>query len=117
MTNTLNTPAEALEMQYPLRVRAFHADTSGGAGQHPGGGGIRRVIEALAPCEGTILSDRRTTQPYGLQGGQHAGAGHNLHHSASSSTPLAGKCHVRLAPGDRLEIRTPGGGGWGAPNA
>jgi N-methylhydantoinase B len=114
MTNTLNTPAEALEMQYPLRVRAFHADTNGGAGRHAGGGGIRRVIEGLAPCEGTILSDRRITQPYGLQGGQHGGAGHNVLHSAVSSTPLAGKCHVRLAAGDRLEIRTPGGGGWGA---
>jgi N-methylhydantoinase B len=114
MTNTLNTPAEALEMQYPLRVRAFEAHANGGAGQHPGGSGIRRVIEALAPCEGTILSDRRTTQPYGLQGGVHGGIGQNVLHTKTSSTPLAGKCHVRLAAGDRLEILTPGGGGWGA---
>jgi N-methylhydantoinase B len=113
MTNTLNTPAEALEMQYPLRVRAFHVGSNGGTGRYPGGQGIRRVIEALAPCEGTILSDRRSSRPYGLQGGHHAETGHNILHTRAGSTPLAGKCHVRLAPGDRLEIRTPGGGGWG----
>jgi N-methylhydantoinase B len=112
MTNTLNTPAEALEMQYPLRVHAFHVHPNGGAGRHRGGHGIRRVIEALEHCEGTILSDRRSTRPYGLQGGHHGDHGANTLH-APEPRPLPGKCHVRLAPGDRLEILTPGGGGWG----
>ena len=70
MTNTLNTPAEAIEMQYPLRVRRFERATgTGGAGAHRGGDGTVRELEALADCEGTILSDRRTTRPYGLAGG------------------------------------------------
>jgi N-methylhydantoinase B len=116
MTNTLNTPAEALEMQYPLRVRAFHVYANGGSGGHPGGHGIRRVLEALAPCEGTILSDRRSSRPYGLQGGRHGDTGANILHTRTAAQPstLAGKCQFKLAPGDRLEIRTPGGGGWGA---
>ena len=104
-------------MQYPLRVRAFHVANNGGAGQHPGGHGIRRVLEALAPCEGTILSDRRSSRPYGLQGGHHGEAGANSLHTRTAAQPttLAGKCHFKLASGDRLEIRTPGGGGWGPP--
>src|SRR5439155_22742648 len=78
MTNTLNTPAEAIEMQYPLRVRRFERDAgSGGAGEFHGGDGILREIEALARVDGTILSDRRTTRPYGLSGGNAASGGEN----------------------------------------
>jgi N-methylhydantoinase B len=113
MTNTLNTPAEAIEMQYPLRVRAFEVLDNGGGGKFRGGGGIRRVIEALRPCTGTILSDRRETAPYGLSGGSNGGAGQNLLIRPGASQPLDGKCHVELQRGDRLEILTPGGGGWG----
>ena len=76
MTNTLNTPTEALELQYPLRVRRFEsAPGTGGTGDHRGGDGIIREIEALEPCEGTVLTDRRTTQPYGLAGGNNRRSG------------------------------------------
>ncbi len=114
MTNTLNTPAEAIEMQYPLRIRAFHAFRNGGSGLNSGGHGIRRVIEALEPCTGTILSDRRLYQPWGLAGGQSGGSGHqHLRRASNKREPLQGKCQFDLQPGDQLEICTPGGGGWG----
>ncbi len=79
MTNTRNTPAEALELQYPLRVRRFERDAgSGGAGRHRGGDGVVREIEALVPVEGTVLSDRRLTRPYGLAGGSPGDGGREL---------------------------------------
>jgi N-methylhydantoinase B len=116
MTNTLNTPAEALEMQYPLRVRRFErANNTGGAGKHAGGDGIVRELEALADCEGTILSDRRTLQPYGLANGAPAASGANAILTPAGVTPLAGKSKFTLRQGDRLQIQTPGGGGWGRP--
>jgi N-methylhydantoinase B len=116
MTNTLSTPAEALEMQYPLRVRRFERATgTGGRGAHRGGEGIIREIEALAPAEGTILSDRRLSRPYGLRGGEAAPAGVNaILLSHGRETKLPGKCNVSLQNGDVLRIVTPGGGGWGA---
>jgi N-methylhydantoinase B len=110
MTNTLNTPAEAIEMQYPLRVTRFErALSTGGAGRYPGGDGILRELQALAPCTGTILSDRRTTAPYGLAGGATASAGGN----AVNDQPIPGKAQFSLGSGELLRIRTPGGGGWG----
>jgi N-methylhydantoinase B len=117
MTNTLNTPAEALEMQYPLRVRRFErAHETGGRGANAGGDGIVREIEALTACEGTVLSDRRLSRPYGLQGGDAAVAGENqiVRAAGSVTEPLAGKARFALQAGDVLRIRTPGGGGWGA---
>ena len=116
MTNTLNTPAEAIELQYPLRVRRFERTAhTGGPGRHRGGDGIVREIEALAPCEGTILSDRRASQPYGLARGASGAAGVNTVVSPDGTTsPLPGKGAVALRPGDRLRVQTPGGGGWGA---
>ncbi len=76
MTNTLNTPAEAIELQYPLRVRQFEvAPGTGGLGRYRGGDGIIRVLQALEHCDGTILSDRRTSRPYGLLGGQGGSTG------------------------------------------
>jgi N-methylhydantoinase B len=115
MTNTLNTPAEAIEMQYPVRVIAFHATSDGnGGGRHRGGHGIRRVLQALESCKGTILSDRRRTRPYGLSGGQSGAAGSNVIHRSGRPQPLAGKCEFELSAGDLIEIETPGGGGWGA---
>jgi N-methylhydantoinase B len=115
MTNTLNTPAEAIELQYPLRIRRFERATgTGGIGRHQGGDGTVRELQALADCEGTILSDRRTTQPYGLAGGSPAVAGANaIVNADGSETPLPGKGRVTLKPGDVLRIRTPGGGGAG----
>jgi N-methylhydantoinase B len=111
MTNTLNTPAEAIEMQYPLRIRRFErAPNTGGAGKHKGGDGIIREIEALVPAEGTVITDRRISRPYGLLGGPPGRAGAN----AINDTPIRGKSKVKLARGDILRIITPGGGGWGA---
>jgi N-methylhydantoinase B len=114
MTNTLNTPAEAIEMQYPLRVRRFERATgTGGGGKHRGGDGIIREIEALEPCTGTVITDRRISRPYGLQGGAPAQAGRNAIIS-NREMPLAGKAKVQLLKGDVLSIITPGGGGWAA---
>jgi N-methylhydantoinase B len=115
MTNTLNTPAEAIEMQYPLRVRRFErARDTGGAGAHRGGDGAVRELEALAPCTGTLLADRRVTSPYGLAGGSAGVRGADAIRRAGGSTePLAGKSRFSLRTGDVLSICTPGGGGWG----
>ncbi|MDB5304656.1 MAG: hyuB [Phycisphaerales bacterium] len=117
MTNTLNTPAEALEMQYPLRVRTFQrAVDSGGSGKYRGGDGILRQIEALADCEGTLLGDRRRSRAYGSAGGGPGTVGADWIHRAATQQHDAfpsGKAHFSLRPGDMLTIRTPGGGGWG----
>jgi N-methylhydantoinase B len=115
MTNTLNTPAEALEMQYPLRVRRFErARNSGGQGKHNGGDGVIREIELIGEVEGTILSERRTHQPWGLAGGAAGAAGANtLIHPDGTEVPLGGKAHFIAGPGARIRIITAGGGGWG----
>ena len=116
MTNTLSTPAEALELQYPLRVRKFERELqTGGEGRCRGGDGVVREIEALADCEGTILSDRRVSQPYGLDGGGAGKAGKNCIVSLDGSERvLAGKAQFVLKLGERMRIRTPGGGGFRA---
>ncbi len=118
MTNTLNTPAEALELQYPLRVRRFERDAgSGGAGRHRGGDGIVREIEALVPVEGTVLTDRRLTRPYGLAGGSPGDSGENwVVVPGDRDYVVPPKAKFTLAPGDRLRVLTPGGGGWGPAN-
>jgi N-methylhydantoinase B len=115
MTNTLNTPAEAIEMQYPLRVVRFErAAGTGGAGKYRGGDGIIRELEALTPCEGTVITDRRISRPYGLSGGSPASAGRNaIVAGPGDGTPIGGKSKVKLSRGDVLRIITPGGGGWG----
>ena len=116
MTNTLNTPAEALEMQYPLRVRRFElAQNTGGLGLHPGGHAIIRELEFLTDVTGTILSDRRTRRPWGLAGASSGTAGRNtLIKSNGEEIPLRGKDQFAARAGDRIQIITPGGGGWGA---
>jgi N-methylhydantoinase B len=115
MTNTLNTPAEALELQYPLRVRRFErARETGGNGKHRGGDGIVRSIDVLADCVGTLLADRRKTHAYGLAGGTEGKTGHDSVTSTDGEKSLpSGKTQFTLRRGDRLTIRTPGGGGWG----
>ncbi len=113
MTNTLNTPAEAIEMQYPLRVRRFErAANTGGAGKHRGGDGIVREIEALEPCTGTAITDRRISRPYGLAGGSPAQTGRNAT-VTNRENPIPGKAKIQVSKGDILRIITPGGGGWG----
>ncbi|MGE4552893.1 MAG: hydantoinase B/oxoprolinase family protein [Desulfovibrionaceae bacterium] len=117
MTNTLNTPIEALEYAYPLRVTRFGvARHTGGPGRHPGGDGLTREIQALAPCELTLLSERRDHAPYGLAGGLPGAPGRNeLLRADGQTETVPAKFHTLLAPGDRLRITTPGGGGWGRP--
>jgi N-methylhydantoinase B len=116
MTNTLNTPVEALEHAFPLRIEEYAiVRGTGGAGLHRGGDGLRRRYRFLAPVEATLLSERRVHPPYGLAGGQPGALGRNLLIAPDGSTmELPGKCHVRIEPGGQLEIQTPGGGGWGS---
>jgi N-methylhydantoinase B len=114
MTNTLNTPAEALEYAYPLRVVRYAVrPNSGGAGKFRGGDGIRRDIQVLVDCQATLLSERRRTRPYGLCGGEPGVAGENVLIHAGVEHPLPGKGTVELQAGDIISIRTPGGGGFG----
>ncbi len=113
MTNTLNTPVEALEYAYPLRVLRYEIRrASGGQGKHCGGDGIRRDIQVLADANVTLLTERRRLQPYGLAGGQPGKTGENVLIRAGNETTLPGKCSLELKPGDILSIRTPGGGGY-----
>jgi N-methylhydantoinase B len=115
MTNSLNTPAEALEYAYPLRVRQYGLRRdSGGGGKHRGGDGIVREIEVLTDAEVTLLADRRTRGPWGLNGGAEGTVGKaTIVHKDGSAQELPGKFNVRLRKGERIRIETPGGGGWG----
>ena len=115
MTNSLNTPAEALEYAYPLRVREYRIRKgSGGKGKHRGGDGTIREIETLARARMALLSDRRKRAPYGLQGGQDGERGRAfIIRRDGSREPLAAKGNWQLDPGDRVRIETPSGGGWG----
>jgi N-methylhydantoinase B len=117
MTNTRNTPIEALEHAYPLAVRATRIRRgSGGRGRFRGGDGIERVIELLAPARVTVMSDRRRTRPYGLAGGAPGGRGENAVQRASTSrtrTRLPGKFQFDLVSGTVLTVASPGGGGYG----
>jgi len=114
MTNSLNTPIEAFEHQFPVRVAAYRVRRgSGGPGLHSGGDGIERRLEFLAPAEVTILSDRRTHPPYGLRGGQPGKPGLNTLLRGGRATVLPGKTRFNVQPGEVLAIETPGGGGFG----
>lgn len=114
MTNSLNTPAEALEYAYPLRVREYRLrKNSGGAGKHRGGDGVVREIETLVPARMSLLCDRRKRGPYGLFGGEDGQAGTNEIISEKKKYRVASKGSHELKAGDRIRIETPGGGGWG----
>jgi N-methylhydantoinase B len=115
MTNSLNTPAEALEYSYPLRVRRYSLRRgSGGEGEHRGGDGIVREIEVLTNAEVTLLADRRIQRPWGLSGGGEGAAGKtSILRGDGTVEELPGKANVRLNRGERIRIETPGGGGWG----
>ncbi len=111
MTNSWNTPVEAFEHEYPLRVRTYRVRRgSGGAGLHRGGDGIVREIEFLTPCDVTILSDRRERGPYGLNDGAGGAPGKN---TLAGRGPIGAKTRFETQAGDVLRIETPGGGGWG----
>lgn len=114
MTNTLNTPVEALEYAYPLRVLRYAIrGASGGKGKFKGGDGIIREIELLSESQVTLLTERRTNSPYGLEGGQPALSGENSVFRSGVEEKLPGKATIVVAAGDRLVIKTPGGGGYG----
>jgi N-methylhydantoinase B/oxoprolinase/acetone carboxylase alpha subunit len=119
MTNTANTPVEALERAYPVRVRRCTLRRgSGGPGRWPGGDGIERDLEVLVPCTVSLITERRASRPWGLAGGEPGLPGENWllpQGDESRGEPLPDKCTIRLAAGDVLRIRTPGGGGWGVP--
>jgi N-methylhydantoinase B/oxoprolinase/acetone carboxylase alpha subunit len=116
MTNSWNTPVEAIEHQYPIRIRSYQVRRgTGGAGQHPGGDGILREYEFLAPASVTLLSDRRNRAPWGLAGGSPGAAGRNTLLRGRRPAALPAKVQKDLSPGESLRIETPGGGGWGAP--
>jgi len=117
MTNTKNTPVEALERAYPMRVRRYRLRSgSGGAGRAPGGEGIERDLEMLEDCTVSLITERRTSRPWGLAGGEPAAPGENWllpEGDESRAERLPDKCTVRLRAGDVLRMLTPGGGGWG----
>jgi N-methylhydantoinase B len=115
MSNTRNTPVEALEYALPVRVEQYSLRRgSGGAGLHPGGDGLRRDLRFLVPVTVTVLSERRGRAPWGLQGGQPGAPGCNtLTTPSGTAETLPAKFTRRLAAGDVLSLQSPGGGGWG----
>ncbi len=116
MTNTLNTPIESIEAAYPLRITEYAIrDSTGGRGLHEGGDGLRRIYEFLVPASVTLMTERRSFQPWGQAGGKPGAAGANSYTSADGKmTPLPAKISLSVNPGDRISIETPGGGGWGS---
>ncbi len=110
MSNTLNTPVEALELEFPLRITEYALRRgSGGIGRHRGGDGVVRELEALAEMEYSLITERRRHAPPGAAGGAAGAPGRN----SVDGRELPGKAHGHLAPGERLRIETPGGGGYG----
>ncbi len=116
MSNTRNTPIEAIEHYLPVRIRRYALrQNSGGVGRYPGGEGILREYEMLTDTSITLLSERRASHPYGAQGGQPGACGSNSILRANGSVEsVPAKARLELKPGERLRIETPGGGGFGA---
>ena len=111
MTNSWNTPIEAFEHQYPVRIEAYRVrQGSGGSGRHRGGDGIVREFRFLAPAEVTLIADRRARGPWGLAGGGPGKPGRD----SVSGRRIPAKVRFQASEGDLLHIETPGGGGWGA---
>jgi N-methylhydantoinase B len=119
MTNTRNTPVEALERAFPMRVRRQRLRTgSGGAGAAPGGDGIERDVEVLVDATVSLITERRTSAPWGLAGGGSGAVGANWLLPAGDehrAERLPDKCTLHLRAGDVLRLHTPGAGGWGTP--
>lgn len=114
MTNSLNTPLEALENYLPLRIKRYCLRRgSGGEGKNKGGEGIIREYEFHVPTQVTIISERRKFAPYGIQGGKSGKKGKNILISKGKKIPLSSKVNIKVLPGDVLRIETPGGGGYG----
>lgn len=119
MSNTLNTPVEALEMAFPFRIETYALRRgSGGAGERRGGDGLVRAYRLLRSATVTVISERRQTPPWGLQGGASGACGRNtLVRSGGEEETLPAKFSRRFEAGDVLRIETPGGGGWGSGDA
>ena len=118
MTNTRNTPIEALERAYPLRVLRYRLRRGSGGGFSPGGDGIERDLEMLEDCTVSLITERRQSRPWGLHGGEAGTPGENWLLPAgdeSRAQRLLDECTVELRAGDVLRVLTPGGGGWGTP--
>jgi N-methylhydantoinase B/oxoprolinase/acetone carboxylase alpha subunit len=114
MTNSLNTPLEALEKYLPLKIRRYCLrKNSGGRGEKRGGDGIIREYEFLVPTQVTIISERRKFSPYGISGGKDGKKGKNTLFSGDKKFDLGSKVNIKARPGDVLRIETPGGGGYG----
>jgi N-methylhydantoinase B len=112
MSNTLNTPVEALELEYPMRVERYQLRPgSGGAGEHRGGDGIERAVRVLEPATLSLLTDRRRHAPAGAAGGEPGAPGENR----VGDEQLAPKASRSLAAEEVVTVRTPGGGGYGPP--
>jgi N-methylhydantoinase B len=110
MSNTLNTPVEALELAYPLRVERYALRPgTGGAGAHRGGDGVVREVRVLEPCRLSLLTQRRRHGPHGAEGGEPGATGRNL----LNGEELPAFATRDLEPGDVVTIETPGGGGYG----
>jgi N-methylhydantoinase B len=110
MSNTLSTPVEALELQYPLRVERYGLRLgSGGPGAHRGGDGVVRELRALEPCRLSIISERRRHAPSGERGGSSGALGRNF----VNGREVPAKTTVDVAAGDIITLETPGGGGYG----
>ncbi|MGA8939416.1 MAG: hydantoinase B/oxoprolinase family protein [Acidobacteriaceae bacterium] len=113
MTNSLNTPVEALEFAYPLRMRRYgYRRGSGGTGRHRGGDGLVKELEMLCDAEVTLLADRRKMRPYGLGSGADGESGRAVLREGVGERLLRGKCSTRVRQGAMLQLETPGGGGW-----
>ena len=114
MTNSLNTPLEAMEIYLPLRIRKYALRRgSGGKGRHKGGNGIIREYQFHTPTQVSVISERRTHAPYGVQGGESGKKGRNLLMSRGKKRNLRSKVNIQAKDGDILRIETPGGGGYG----
>ena len=116
MSNTRNTPIESIESELPVRIAGYSIRRqTGGRGRHVGGDGLERVYEFLEAADGTVISERRTFRPWGLNGGDDGAPGENrIERVDGRVEALGSKGRFSLSPGDRLVVRTPGGGGWGS---
>ncbi|MBX3315208.1 MAG: hydantoinase B/oxoprolinase family protein [Actinobacteria bacterium] len=117
MTNTRNTPTEAFERTFPVRVLRYRLrEGSGGTGAAPGGEGIERDLEVLEDVTVSLITERRVSQPWGLAGGEPGAVGENWvlrGGDEARAERLPDKCTIHLVAGDVLRMLTPGGGGWG----
>jgi N-methylhydantoinase B len=114
MSNSLNTPVEALEHAYPMRILRYELrHGSGGSGTHRGGDGLRRDVELLVDGDVSLLTERRDRGPRGMAGGEDGARGENVLLRGAQEQPLPSKATIRLLAGDIVSLRSPGGGGWG----